>query len=167
MVGRPLTLFGQPVETVSVAPGPANTLTLQLLLTPASDATPGGTAFGVTAQSLVSDTGTGIAQVGNLGVSVALSGPAQVSGSGAWDVTVMNNGAVADTYDLTAFGPFAQFAQFSVPSVSLAPGASQTIQLTASGFGWLASDYVLGVHAQSQTQNEIQDEVAHGFCPPG
>jgi uncharacterized membrane protein len=154
-----LTLFGQPVETVTVAPGAGNALTLKLFLTPASDTTPGDYAFSVTAESQVSDTGAGLAQVGNLGVSVALSGPGQVSGSGVWDVTVTNNGAVADTYDLTAFGPFAQFAQLSPASVTLAPGASQTVQLTASGFDFfLATDYLLGVHAQSQTQSYVQDE---------
>ncbi len=154
-----LTLFGQPVETVAVAPGADNAVTVQLLLTPATDANPGDYDFSVTAQSLVSDTGAGVAQVGNLGVSVALSGPAQVSGSGAWDVTVTNNGAVADTYDLTAFGPFAQYAQMTPSSVTLAPGASQTVQLTASGFdAFLATDYLLGVHAQSQTQSFVQDE---------
>ncbi|NUM43153.1 MAG: hypothetical protein HUU38_00490 [Anaerolineales bacterium] len=180
-----LTLFGQPVETVTVAPGAGNALTLKLFLTPASDATPSDYPFTVTAQSqllllcsgdfnrsetqttevvttcaaLTSDTGAGVAQVGNLGVSVALSGPGQVSGSGVWDVTVTNNGAVADTYDLTAYGPFAQFAQLSPASVTLAPGASQTVQLTASGFDFLlATDYLLGVHAQSQTQSYVQDE---------
>jgi hypothetical protein len=113
----------------------------------------------VTAQSLVSDTGAGVAQVGNLGVSVALSGPAQVNGSGAWEVTATNHGGVADTYALTAFGPFAPYAQITPASVTLAPGASQTVQLTASGFGaFLATDYLLGIHAQSQAQSSIQDE---------
>ena len=154
-----LTLFGQPISSVAVAPGPENAVTVQLLLIPDTGATPGDYPISVTAQSdLVSDTGVGIAQVGSLGVSVALSGPTQVFGSGMWDVVVTNNGAVADTYDLTAFGPFAQFAQITPATVSLAPGASQTVQLTASGFGWLATDYLLGVHAQSQTQSYVQDE---------
>ena len=154
-----LTLFGQPISVVDVAPGVGNGVSVQLLLTPASDATPGDYDFSVTAQSLVSDTGDGVAQVGNLGVSVTLSGPAQVYGSGAWQVEVTNNGAVADTYELTAFGPFAQFAQITPASVTLAPGASQTVQLTASGFDFfLATEYLLGVHARSQTQGYIQDE---------
>ncbi|GAB4581713.1 MAG: hypothetical protein Fur0022_44630 [Anaerolineales bacterium] len=155
-----LTLFGQPVSAVDVAPGAENAVTVLLRLTPASDAPPGDYTFSVTAQSLVADTGEGLAQVGNLGVSVELSGPTQVSGSGAWDVIVTNNGIVADTYALTVFGPFAQFAQLSQTSVSLPPGASQTVQLTTSGFGWLATDYLLGVHAQSQTQSYVQDEDA-------
>ncbi|MCB9134944.1 MAG: hypothetical protein H6636_05935 [Anaerolineales bacterium] len=153
-----LTLFGTPISTVDVAPGTGNALTLQLFLTPVDDTTPGDYDFSVTAQSLVSATGAGVAQVGNLGVSVALSGPAQMSGSGTWDVTVTNNGATGDTYDLTAFGPFAPYAQFSVASVSLAPGASQTVQLTVSGISWLATDYLLGVHAQSQTESYVQDQ---------
>ncbi len=44
-------------------------------------------------------------------------------------------------------------------SVTLASGASQTVQLTASGFDFLlATDYLLGVRAQSQTQSYVQDE---------
>ena len=178
-----LTLFGQPVSAVDVAPGVGNAFTVQLLLTPANGTAPGDYAFSVTAESqalrcsgnfnrsttevvttdacvpLVSDTGDGVAQVGNLGVSVELSGSTEISGSGTWQVVVTNNGAAPDTYDLTVFGPFAQFAQISPASVTLAPGASQTVQLTASGFDFfIATDYLLGVHAQSQTQSYVQDE---------
>ena len=129
--------------------------------------------FTVTAQSqvvhllspsnlIVSDSAIGTVQIGSLGVDLAItSGPPQLppDGSGTWQVQITNTGSQADTYDLAAFGPLAAFANLSPASVTLNPGASQTVQMSISGFGFaLAQDYLIGVHAQSQTQGGIEDE---------
>jgi hypothetical protein len=170
-----LSLLGRATSAVMLAPGASNAATLQLVVTPAAGAAPGDYAFTVTAQSSSTqqaalrsasqaavDTAQGVAQVGNLGVTVEiLSGPAQLmpGGRGTWPVRVTRPGSTGSShaYTLTAFGPLAAFAQISPTVAALAPGGSQTAQMTISGFDLaLPQEYLLGVHARSQTLAHIQ-----------
>ncbi len=158
-----LTLLGQPVSAVLVAPGAGNAVTLQWLVSPAATAAPGSYAVGVTAQSArAAATGDGVVQVGSLGVSVAFTGgPAslQPDGSGVWQVNVSNPGSSSGTFDLAAFGPLAAFATLSPASVTLNAGQSQTVQVTVSGLdGLIAGAAFLGLHAQSTAQPAIEDQ---------
>lgn len=159
-----IKLLGSPISQVLVAPGTSNAVELQLLVTPPNNASPGNYDFSVTAQSgtLVSATTGGTVQVQNLGVVATFtSGPSNLppNGSGTWNVEITNTGQLVDTYDLTPFGPLAPFAALSQDSVTLNPGATQTVQMTINGFDFaLERDYPVGVHAQSQTQSNIENE---------
>jgi hypothetical protein len=101
-------------------------------------------------------------EVGNLGLTVSiLSGPIQLEpdASGTWNVRVTNVGSTADIYELSAFGVLAPTAQFSPETVSLAPGQSQDVQLTAGPLETsLPQDHILGVLAQSQTDPAIRSQ---------
>ncbi|MCA9973109.1 MAG: PKD domain-containing protein, partial [Anaerolineales bacterium] len=137
-----LLVNGTAVGQISPPPGPFATAQLALRVTPDANAAVGPAVVTVTAQSLA-NSGTravaaGTVIVGSRGVTVEfLSGPAAVdpSGTATWQVEVTNTGSAADSYDLLAAGYIAAFAQFTPASVSLNPGQSQTVQLTASGFG--------------------------------
>ena len=167
-----LTLLGNPVSSVLVPPGAAG-ISLDLLVTPPNSQTPGDVDFSVSAQSqtllrtaaaapLSAASGEGTVEVGSLGVDVSLiSGPAQLApdGSGLWVFQITNTGQSADTYDLSAFGALAVFAQLSQSSLALGPGASLSINVTVDGFGHAApGQHIIGLHAQSQTQGYIQNE---------
>jgi uncharacterized membrane protein len=161
-----LQLLGNPVSELLVAPGAGNAVSLQLLVTPPNSAATGNYGFTVTAQAdaQVSASAGGTVQVGNLGVDMVItSGPDSLppDGSGIFEVAITNTGQQADTYDLSAFGPFAPFATLSQETVTLNPGESQTVQVTINGVDFaMAGDYRVGLHAQSQTQSEIEDAAA-------
>ena len=77
--------------------------------------------------------------------------------AGSWQVLVTNNGSTADTYDLSASGFFGPLAQFSPASISLAPGASQTVDLTTDPAPFaLQQTYPLVVRATSGSDGQVQ-----------
>ncbi len=166
-----LTLFGQPVDQVTLAPTGLDTLRLQLALTSPNNASLGAYTFNVAAtnpsgggrpQATAATTVTGIVQVIAQGVQIAiLSGPASIApgASGTWQVQVINAGAQSDTFDLNAFGPLSTTASLAPSSVTLASGQAQTIQLSATaGVQAHAGSQLLGVLAQSHTNNTVRDE---------
>jgi uncharacterized membrane protein len=64
---------------------------------------------------------------------------------------------VADTFDLTATGLVGAAGTFTPDSVSLAPGASQTVQLATGSLGFVVSGtYDVTVLATSQADPAIQ-----------
>ncbi len=167
-----LTRSGAPVSAVTLLPAIFNSVELQLLVTPDVAAVPGDYPVSVFAESqpdpldaadapVSAGVGTATLQVGPRGVlAEILSGPAVLapSGTGVWQIQVTNTGSVADTYDLSAFGFLGAYAQFSPGTVSLDPGQSQMIQMTASGFIYaLARDYTFGVLAQSEADGAIHE----------
>jgi uncharacterized membrane protein len=82
-------------------------------------------------------------------------------GPATWQVQVTNTGDQADTFDLSLFGPLVAYAQLDQESLTLNPGESGTVQITVEGFtAFLAGDTFIGLHAQSRTQDHIQDEFA-------
>ncbi|MBK8431150.1 MAG: hypothetical protein IPL28_07585 [Chloroflexi bacterium] len=79
--------------------------------------------------------------------------------SGTWQVRVTNHGALADVYDLELGGLAAVGGSLSANVVSLAPGASQTVQLTLSELDPLVpQSYLLSVAAVSRANALIADE---------
>ena len=70
-----------------------------------------------------------------------------------------NVGTQADTFDLSPFGPLSLGGSITPNSVTLAPGAAQTVQLqvTASTEAQ-AGAMLLGALAQSQSDNTVRDE---------
>ncbi|MCP4356795.1 MAG: hypothetical protein GY796_02100, partial [Chloroflexi bacterium] len=164
-----LTQFGNPVTSLLLGPGASNSQMVQVRLTPDSGATSAQYAITVTAQSQANAATTanldGRADVSNLGVGIQIvSGPTLVDplGTAVWDVQISNNGSSPDTYDLIVAGVFADVATFATNSVTLSPGASQTVQLTADNMGFLLPQTLpLVVAAQSQTESLIvaQDEL--------
>lgn|GEM_PF-4164114 len=152
-----------------------NSADLQLLVTSASDAQPGGYPITVTAQSLnrpdVAGTAETVAEVGQRGVTVAISpasGLVDPAAPAVWDVTVANAGSLADTFDLTVSGAPALNGTLSAASVSLAPGATQTVQLTAADLAFLLpGSQTFAVMAQSQADSRIQAQDAAAFTVAG
>ncbi len=158
--GMAVMRFGQPVTQVTLPPGGLNSQTLQLVLTPPVSAVPGVVPVSVTAHSPRSQaTLAGSVQVLNLGVTVTfLSGPAAIepTDTAVWQVQVTNQGDSADTYDLGTAGPLAPFATFSQNTVTLNPGQSQTVQLTATGLEHLLPQvYDVVASAQSQANTAV------------
>jgi uncharacterized membrane protein len=123
--------FGQ--STVDIPPGASNFRDVSLKLTSQKGTAPSAYNFTIKATSTELSSVTGSA-VGTLtvvknGVGVSLNPPAGAPGS-AFLVTVTNTGTVSDTYDLALAGPSSLVAKLASSVVTLAPGASQTVQVT-------------------------------------
>lgn len=159
--GEALTLYGQNVNQVTVAPAGFNTLNLQLALTPPDTAAAGTYTFTVHADQF---SVVGTVQVVNRGVQVDIvSGPTSIlpGVNGTWQVSVKNAGTQSDTFDLSAFGALSLGATFTPNSVTLAPGASQTVQLQATpGIKVQTGTLWLGALAQAHTDSSVRDEDA-------
>ena len=155
--------LGTRIDSVSVSPGAGNAAVLGLTVTPPPDAAAGDITFEILAQSAWSEaTAVGSVQVSGYGVGAEfVSGPFNVlpNGSGSWQVEVRNNGEQPDTYQLSLFGSLAELAQINLTNVSVNPGEVQIVNVDATGFdGLLGTNYLLGVHAQSQSQQAISTE---------
>jgi uncharacterized membrane protein len=100
----------------------------------------------------------------NRGVQVdIISGPASIlpGANGTWQVQVKNVGVQADTFDLSPFGPLSLGGSITPNSVTLASGQAQTVQLQVSaGVEVQAGSLLLGVLAESQSDNTVRDEDA-------
>ena len=159
-----LTLYGQPIDQVTLAPAGLSSLKVQLALQVPSAATAGAITYTVTAAN-PSDgaqfAAIGTVQVLNRGVQVDIvSGPASIlpGANGTWQVQVTNLGAQSDTFDLSPFGPLSLGGSITPGSVTLAPGASQTVQ-TASHGGHGSTgghDAVGGVGASAERQHRAR-----------
>jgi uncharacterized membrane protein/PKD repeat protein/uncharacterized protein YegL len=143
-----------------------NSADLRLRVTPDLTAVPGDYDFSVTAVSHtrpgVQATITGTVEVLPLGVTISID-PAQRSMSpldtAVWQVTITNTGSVADSYNLAAAGVVGLTAEFSADSVTLAPGQSQTIQMSAGPMPLaLPQEYLFWVTAVSQADERIANE---------
>ncbi len=104
----------------------------------------------------------GIVQIGERGVDISIT-PAlrsmQPTDSAVWDVTVTNTGTLDDVFDLSVSGIPALSGSFSQSSLSLAAGASATVQLSADDFSFaLPISYTFAVAATSQTDAIIKDD---------
>ncbi|MCA9979386.1 MAG: PKD domain-containing protein [Anaerolineales bacterium] len=162
-----LTHVGQPVSEMGILAGAFNTADLRWRITPALAAQPGNYPVTVTAQSLsqpgVWDTAVVWVQVGERGVTVEISPANQAINPNApasWNVTVTNRGSVADSYALSPTGVPALAGSFSAETTgSLAPGASQTVQLTTEALDFLLpGTRQFAVLAQSVGDVRVQAE---------
>ena len=162
--GDALTLLGQGVSTMQVAPGVGNGVELQWLIIPDSTAAPGDYAIEIRAASaenpMANATDQAEVQIGDLGVVVAItSGPDNISPSGStsWQLQISNTGLLEDTYDLSVFGPLSLFAQISQDTITIPAGSSQSVAITVNNYDLsLSGEIVLGLLAKSQTQTSIQ-----------
>jgi probable HAF family extracellular repeat protein len=124
-------------SSVQVPPGLTSFRQVALTLTAAPGTAPGPIGFTVNATSMTNASTTGSA-AGTLnllrnGVSVALSPPSGPPGT-TFVLTVTNQGTVSDTFNLALGGPASTVATLASTSVTLAPQASQNVNITtASG----------------------------------
>ncbi len=157
---------GAAVSQVNLPPNLFNSNELLLLVTPDAGAAMGDYEVEVTAVSqtdpAVTAVVTGTVQIGGHGVQVSIiSGPTTLDPRdvGVWDVRITNTGSAADTFDLQAAGLIAAAGQFSADSVSLNPGQSQTVQLTADNLDFvLPQTYPVIAAAASQGNPQIQHQ---------
>ena len=146
-----------------------------LIVTPANSAVSGFYDVSATAQSqanpAVSAVVTASLEVTTRGVGVDIqpqSGTIDPTQVNTWQVTVTNLGTVADSYVLTATGLVALSAQFTPATVTLNPGQSQAVQLTASDLSFaLPGTYQFAVWVRSQADGRIQNEDRAEFTLTG
>jgi uncharacterized membrane protein len=157
---------GAPLDQINLPPYLFNSADLRLRLTPDLAAAPGLYPFSATATSSsgpgVQAVISGTVEVLPLGVIVAIT-PAATSlsplESGVWQVTITNTGSVADSYALAAAGVVGLTAEFSSDTVTLNPGQSQTVQMSAGPMPLvLPQEYLFWVTATSQTNAQISNK---------
>ncbi|NHZ72235.1 MAG: hypothetical protein GWP17_04010 [Aquificales bacterium] len=177
-----LLVNGTAVNTVTLPPNIFNSAEFLLLVTPDVGTVVGDYEVAVTATSTsltsallstgsvgvsqnvpdASATISGTVQVSNRGVQInILSGPTALepTSSATWQIQVSNSGSVADTFDLQTAGVFAAAGQFSTDTVTLNPGQSQTVQLTADNMDFMLPGAVpLVVAATSQADGRIRHQ---------
>jgi uncharacterized membrane protein len=159
---------GSVVDSLNLPPILFNNADLRLLVTPDLAATSGLYEFSATATSQahpgVRATITGTVEVLPLGVQLSIA-PAHTTmsplDSGLWQVTITNTGSVADSYDLAAAGIVGLTADFSSSLVTLNPGQSQTVQMSAGPMPLaLPQEYPFWVTAVSQADERIGNDAA-------
>jgi uncharacterized membrane protein len=159
---------GAPVDEIALPAHLFNNADLRLRITPPVTAVAGDYEFSVTAVSQsgpgVQSSITGTVELLPLGVTLAIN-PAHTTmsplDSGVWQVTITNTGEVADSYDLLPAGIISLTAELSSSTVTLAPGQSQTVQLTAGPLPLVLPQTVpFWVTAVSQADTRIANEAA-------
>lgn len=153
------------VSAITLPPATLNSAFMRLLITPNPGTVLG--SYPVTVRAVAQSSGqiaatsTATVEVIERGVQISLSGPGSISArdGGVWNVQVTNTGSVADSFRLGRGGLAALAGAFSAATVSLAPGASQNVQLTIGSLGQLTSSgYPLSVSATSESDERIVDE---------
>ncbi|MCP4424410.1 MAG: tandem-95 repeat protein, partial [Chloroflexi bacterium] len=153
------------VDSISLTPYVFNSMTLLLEVIPVIGAAPGDYPITATVQSVqnpvVRAEAGGELTLIPYGVQVDIqpeTSSMNPTDTSSWSVIVTNVGEEPDTYDLVAGGIVAESAQFSTNPVSLSPGESQTVQLTAGGMDYvLPQTYPLSVMATSLYDDHIQN----------
>jgi len=123
-------LVSSPLLTLQ--PGLSNARQVNVQLTVAPGTAAGSVPFTVSAvsttKSTVTNRQTGTLNISANGVNVALT-PASVLQGGVFQMNVTNRGSVTDTFDLTLGGPAAVISTLATTPVTLAPNASQSVQV--------------------------------------
>ena len=160
-----LRLNGTPIDTLDLPPYVYNSFDLQLYVTSSATASPGDYPLSVEATSMVDSIVTseaeGIATVLNKGVQIEIVSGPTVIGLGetaVWDIEVTNTGQVQDSYELIAAGVVAWTGEFIPMAVTLNPGESQTIELSADLSFMVAGNYPFAVAAQSTSEPAVMAE---------
>ncbi|WP_165224659.1 transglutaminase domain-containing protein [Aquisphaera insulae] len=126
--------------TVAVPPGAGNYREVRLTLTPRPGTAAGPHGFTITATSgSASGAASGTLAVTAAGVSVGLAPSSDLTGR-PFQVTVTNTGTTADTFDLALAGPAALAAELALTRVTLGPGQSQVVPVTARAIGFAFPD---------------------------
>jgi uncharacterized membrane protein/transglutaminase-like putative cysteine protease len=146
--------FGQ--STIDVPPGASSFRDVTLTLTPDVGTQPGSLPFTVTATSMAvaSDTTSvdGTLTVAAAGVSVSLN-PGSLAPGGSFQAKVTNTGTVADTYNLALAGPAALVSSLGTSQVTLAPGASQMVTISAGAVDFAVQGSLPLIASATSTTN--------------
>lgn len=133
---------------------------VDLVMSVGSGTAPGDVPFTFEAASL---SGGGNATTGGVltvlaaGVDVTIDPPGGFLGD-AFTATVTNLGPASDTFDLTVVGALAGAAQPSVPSVTLAAGASIAVPIAIADLDFAGqTSFELGLLATSQADSIVRD----------
>ncbi|MCA9981546.1 MAG: hypothetical protein KDD89_11945, partial [Anaerolineales bacterium] len=169
-----LLRYGQPITSLTLPALPFNEAQLPLLVTPDVAAVGGTYPVTVTAQSLanggIQATAVVMVEVSERGVTVEISPANQTIDPNAptsWNVTVTNRGSVADSYALSPTGVPALAGTLPEQTGTLAPGASQTVQLSVPPLPFLVSGpYRFAVIAQSVGDAQVRAQGAAQFAVP-
>jgi uncharacterized membrane protein len=170
-----LTRYGDSLNEVNLPALPFNQANLSLLVTPDVAAVAGSYPVTVTAQSLtnsgIQDTAVVMVTVSERGVTVEISPANQTIDPNAptsWNVTVTNRGSVADSYTLSPTGIAGLAGTLAVEQTgTLAPGASQTVQLSVPPLRFLVADaYRFAVIAESVGDARVRAQGTAQFAVP-
>ena len=142
---------------LDVPPGAGNFRDVVLTLSaPYGSVTPGAYPFTITAQSgsdsSITGSVSGTLTVTSLGVTVSLD---KTNGSpgDTFMVTVTNTGNVTDTYALSLAGPAALAASLAQSKITLAPGASQNLNITTSAINFAVQGTLPLIATATSTTN--------------
>lgn len=170
--GLPNTIFAEFDNNVdqNVPPGISNFHDFPFRLTVQAGTAPGTYPFSVVVSAnsddSISDTVTGTLTVLPNGVTVNLS-PFEGPAGTTYQMTVTNNGTVADTYSLTLGGPAALVANLGSDQVTLAPGQSKTIPVTTGPIDIAQpGELPLVAIATSQTNSAIKNSSTANIVIP-
>ncbi len=149
-------------QQVTVLPGVGNFREVTLTVTPPPGAAVGNQAITVRATSTndagIQDDAAGSVNVVSQGVDVDIT-PSTGGPSTTFQMTVKNTGQSQDTFALQLGGPAGVSATLGTASVTLAPGASQTVPITLGSLNFALSGGLdlIGV-ATSQANTTVKDQ---------
>lgn len=149
-------------QQVTVLPGLGNYRDVELKVTPPAGASVSAHGFTVRAVSThdtgVQDDAAGSINVVGQGVDVNIT-PSTGGPATTFQMTVKNTGQSQDTFDLQLGGPVGVAATLSASSVTLAPGASQTIPITLGSLTFaLSGGLDLIGRATSRANTAVKDQ---------
>ncbi len=151
-------------DAPEISPGVDNYRETTLSISVPMDADPGDFPFTLTAASKTNSTVVGTA-AGSLkvlpyGVDVSITPSSGPPGT-AFSMTVTNTGQASDVFDLSLGGPAAIVAQLASSSLSLEPGASQTVAISVGEIGFaFEGSLELAAIAASQSDPSAKDTAA-------
>lgn len=149
-------------QQVTVLPGLSNFREVTLTVTPPPGTAVSARSFTVRATSTqdagVQDDTTGSVNVVSQGVDVDIT-PSTGGPSTTFQMTVKNTGQSQDTFALQLGGPAGVSATLGTASVTLAPGASQTVPITLGSLNFALSGGLdlIGV-GTSQANTTVKDQ---------
>lgn len=147
--------------SVEIPPGASNFREITVLVTPPAGTIAAVYPFTVTATSatLAEIASAAIANLSVVvaGVDASLSPSAAPAGT-TFQLTVRNTGSTTDTFDLALAGPAALVSTLAQSSVTLAPGASQVINVNVAAIDFaVPGSLELAAIATSRNNNAVQD----------
>ena len=147
--------------SVTLLPGLSGYRDVAVTLTPPTGTNPSDYPFTVSATAAgaptVTDQAAGTVRVVNLGVDVDLT-PDTANPPATLSLKVTNTGRVQETYTLELAGPAAQYTALPTATVTLAPGASQTLTLNVGAITTaLPGDLTLTAIATAQSNSSVRD----------
>ncbi|HWB10387.1 MAG TPA: DUF4214 domain-containing protein [Pirellulales bacterium] len=148
--------------SITAPPGVSNFRDVQLTLTPPAGAAAQSYPFTVaatsTADATIQSQANGAATVVAQGVQVSLT-PGSGAPGGTFELKVTNTGSTTDTFNLSLASSGGLVSTLGANSVTLAPGASQTVPITTGAASFaVAGSLPLTAIATSQTNAAVNDQ---------